>query len=209
MKAALIVPPVSKKILEDTDFSNYNFIVGIDGALDTIFSLTTKEIKIDLALGDFDSLIDKSLLLRVKHLRLPKDKDDTDTLFALKYLYKKSITDITIYGGLAGDRIEHLYANLNLFYQFDMLKIVNDNNKIFKLKKGTYEFLNIDKANFDYISFFPLEDNTLVTLEGFKFNFDNYNLNKGDITGISNELEGTGIIRVFSNSVIVFEHKKN
>ena len=44
--------------------------------------------------------------------RLPVEKDDTDTLAAVKLGLERGCTDFWIYGGTGGKRLDHTLANL-------------------------------------------------------------------------------------------------
>lgn len=64
----------------------------------------------DLVIGDFDSLG-----VAPEHpnvLQLPVEKDDTDTVFAIKTGLEKGYRHFYIYGGLGGKRSDHTIANL-------------------------------------------------------------------------------------------------
>lgn len=64
----------------------------------------------DLLLGDFDSMEAPAGFARVR--RLPVEKDDTDTLAALRVGLEQGCTDFLIYGGTGGKRLDHTLANL-------------------------------------------------------------------------------------------------
>ena len=63
----------------------------------------------DLLLGDFDSL--QGLPPGVEVLRFPVDKDDTDSMLAIKLGLEKGFETFHIYGGTGG-RPDHTLANL-------------------------------------------------------------------------------------------------
>ena len=63
-----------------------------------------------LLLGDFDSLAEVPALPHVE--RVPVEKDDTDTMFALKLGLEKGYRRFYIYGGLGGKRPDHTIANM-------------------------------------------------------------------------------------------------
>ena len=64
----------------------------------------------DLVLGDFDSLGEVPKHPNV--MELPVEKDDTDTMFAIKLGLEKGYRDFFLYGGLGGSRADHTVANL-------------------------------------------------------------------------------------------------
>ena len=65
----------------------------------------------DLIVGDFDSHEDPQL--PVETLRLPEEKDDTDTVYAARVALDRGFTDFLLLGVLGG-RIDHSLGNLAL-----------------------------------------------------------------------------------------------
>ena len=63
----------------------------------------------DLLLGDFDSLGEVPAFDHI--LRVPVEKDDTDTMLAIKYGLKEGYRTFHLYGGTGG-RPDHTLANL-------------------------------------------------------------------------------------------------
>lgn len=64
----------------------------------------------DLILGDFDSMPAPEQAENL--IRLPVEKDDTDTIAAAKTALSKGCKEIFIYGGTGGKRLDHTLANL-------------------------------------------------------------------------------------------------
>lgn len=64
----------------------------------------------DLLLGDFDSMEQPADFANVH--RSPVEKDDTDTMLAVKTALEKGCDTIYIYGGTGGKRMDHTLANL-------------------------------------------------------------------------------------------------
>ena len=64
----------------------------------------------DLVLGDFDSMEQPMDFKNV--LRVPVEKDDTDTMLAVKTALENDCDEIYIYGGTGGKRLDHTLANL-------------------------------------------------------------------------------------------------
>lgn len=63
----------------------------------------------DLVLGDFDSL--GAVPSHLPHMTVPVEKDDTDTMLAVRVALEKGFRDIRIYGAFGG-RLDHTLANL-------------------------------------------------------------------------------------------------
>ena len=63
----------------------------------------------DLLLGDFDSMDQPADFANVR--RAPVEKDDTDTMLAVKTALERGCTEIFLYGGTGGKRLDHTMAN--------------------------------------------------------------------------------------------------
>ena len=173
------------------------YLVGVDSGLEYLLNI---EKKIDLAVGDFDS-INPSVLGKIeekckKIIKLEKDKNMTDLSFALDYIYNNMDYDaIEVYGGISG-RIDHFLANINLIIKYNF-SIRDDNHFIFIMKKGKHEIKNFKK----YISFFALEDVYDLTLKDFKFELNSYYLSTTDSICVSNE--GSGFVEFHKGKLLV------
>ena len=64
----------------------------------------------DLLIGDFDSMDQPADFDRVR--RVPVEKDDTDTMLAVKTALDQGCNTVYIYGGTGGKRLDHTLANL-------------------------------------------------------------------------------------------------
>ena len=63
----------------------------------------------DLLLGDFDSM-EQPDFPNIR--RSPVEKDDTDTMLAVKTALEEGCDTVYIYGGTGGKRLDHTLANL-------------------------------------------------------------------------------------------------
>ena len=95
-----------RSFLHDDDF----FIV-CDGGLNHIEKL---KIKPNLIVGDFDSHENPNL--PIETIELPREKDDTDSVFALKTAISRGFNDF-LFIGMIGFRFDHSIANLSLLLQ--------------------------------------------------------------------------------------------
>lgn len=64
----------------------------------------------DLLLGDFDSMDQPAGFANIH--RSPVEKDDTDTMLAVKTALERGCDTVYIYGGTGGKRLDHTLANL-------------------------------------------------------------------------------------------------
>lgn len=186
--------------LDNLYFEEANeILVGVDSGLEY---LVDHHMKIDFAIGDFDSIkpeyLDKIQIQAKELVRLDKEKNMTDLAYAIDYLYNHlDYESIEVYGGIGG-RVDHLLANINLLKRYD-LKFVDNHNKIFTLKKGAY---HIDNTH-HYISFYAIEDVYNFSIKGFKYELENYYLNSSDSICVSNE--GSGDIAFSKGRLLVIE----
>lgn len=179
MRALIVAHPVPKDIKKIITLKDDDYVIAVDQA---VLDLYKQRIKIDLAVGDFDSLKNEGILTQLHVIRLKPEKDVTDTYQALVEARQLNPEEILMIGGIGGDRIEHFVVHLMHFNEFKNLKILNDNSEIFMIEKGVKEI------SFDgYISVFAYPEAT-ITLEGFKYPLSNYKLTQFDPLGISNEM---------------------
>ena len=67
-------------------------------------------LKPDLVIGDFDSMPEPDEVENC--VRAPVEKDDTDSMLALREGLKRGCTEFHIYGATGGRRLDHTLANL-------------------------------------------------------------------------------------------------
>lgn len=118
-----------------------DYICVADSGLDWVVE---NGVEFDHVLGDMDSLKDKSLLDSIpsgKITLLPSDKDDTDTVFGLRFLKEIGATKITLIGG-GGGRIDHLLGIVSLFETDLAPDIWYTNREQIHFVKGFYNLGN-------------------------------------------------------------------
>lgn len=198
MKIAVIAPKVPQNV---KDLIQDRIVYACDSAVE---ALIKQNIAIDLAIGDFDSIQDKSLLKDLKTIKLAKDKDDSDTHYAIRHAYQQC-DDVILIGGLSGPRVDHLFANLLLLEQYNDLIIYNNNNLIRRLEIGTY---TINKDDYTYLSLFPLMD-SIVSLRGTKYSLDQDSLYAYDTIGLSNEIKAKeATLEVLKGVILIIQSKE-
>ena len=88
------------------------FVIACDGGYKHLAGLGLTP---DLLVGDFDSLSASEILPQLTPhnvVILKKEKDDTDTLAAIKEGLSRGFSEFHIYGGMGGARVDHTAANL-------------------------------------------------------------------------------------------------
>lgn len=198
MRVIIITSPVPSNLKELYSQQAEDYVIAVDGAYDDL------NIHVDLLVGDFDSLKDKTKIKDINTYELPWNKDITDTKKALEIALDKSPYEIIIFGGIGGNRPEHFIANLFLLITNVKITMINDHTRVYRMGLGVFECIRKDC----YYSFFALEP-SIVTLEGFMFPLESYELEMFDPLCISNELKNDcGYLIIEKGSVIVFESHK-
>lgn len=149
------------KNIDNYPFKENSYLIGIDKGA---YLLAKNNIKMDEAIGDFDSVNSEEYLLIQKYAKkittLKKMKDDTDTSAAYQK-YKDLASFIEIVGGIEGKRIEHFLANLNLLKEDEKVTLIDDNSLIKSYSSSSTPYIFKDKK---YYSFFAIKD-SLISLK--------------------------------------------
>ena len=188
-----------------------NVIAG-DRGLEALYQL---KIIPNHVVGDFDSVSPEILEFYKKQPKIifhtyNAEKDNTDTDIALKLAIQMKSSEITILGAL-GKRMDHAIANIHILK--DALganipcQILDEHNRIYLV--NTEKTLEKDKVYGKYISLIPLTSTVEgLTLKGFKYPLNKYNLPIGTSLGISNEIiEDIAHIEMEKGILIVIESK--
>ena len=143
-------------------------------------------VKPALIVGDFDS--HENPHLEVETIVLPCEKDDTDTVYAVKEAVKRGFADFLLIGAVGG-RLDHTLGNVSILLYLDSLglrgRILDDYSEMEIVSK---EPVSVDAS----YSFFSLLNITGcargITVTGAK-----YPLKDAEITceyqyGVSNEV---------------------
>lgn len=119
---------ILKRISED------DFLIYCDGGLKHLDQL---KIKPNLIIGDFDSF--KNPKLDIETIVLPREKDDTDTMAAVKEAIKRGYNDFLLIG-VIGMRLDHSLANVSILLYLDSLNmnglIIDDYSEMLLVSKN-------------------------------------------------------------------------
>ena len=160
-----------------------DWVVFCDGGLNHRQALGVEP---DLIVGDFDSCeqpeTDREVIV------LPREKDDTDTVYAVKEAVRRGYTDFLLIG-VTGERFDHTFGNVAVLLYLDSLglnaRIMDDYSEMEIVSRNTAEVS-------DSWSYFSLL-NISGTAKGISILDAKYLLDDGEITseyqfGISNEV---------------------
>lgn len=161
-----------------------------------------------LLVGDFDSLGTPQVSAGVEVVRVPAEKDDTDTQLAVRLALERGATDITLIAGLSG-RVDHTLSTLAILEELEQKKVrailTDGHNRVRFLRAGS--LLIARDARFRYLSLIVATDRAHgVTLEGCKYPLRNAVLHRRNQYAISNEIVGAAaLIAVRRGAVYVIE----
>ncbi len=169
----------------------------------------------DYCIGDFDSLSPETrpALEEVRRLdpgrvvTLPREKNDTDTLAALRFGLEKGYRRFDLYGALGGERISHTMANLQalLFLKEKGAQgyIMDDHQMLFVIRNEKKEFHKSFVGRFSMFALDPVVRG--VTIRGMKYELENAELTYSFPIGCSNEIEGgrTASVSVENGTALV------
>lgn len=159
----------------------------------------------DITMGDFDSYLE-SLPPEMNILRVPCEKDLTDTMLACEYAKDNGCRYITIIGGTGG-RIDHLISNV--FYLEDLrrqgirVKLTDGENTVQVIIDETVS-VHDDGG---YFSVFALEKCT-VTETGCKYPLNHAALVRQRPYAVSNEVTGDCAMVTVEGSALLVTSKR-
>ena len=165
-------------------------------------------IKPDLVIGDFDSCSGQ-VAEGVPVQRLPCEKDDTDTMSAVRFALGAGYREVQLFCALGG-RLDHTLANLQTLCfaarEGAFAAADSPDTRIFALRDGK---LRLPRREGFALSVFAAQDCCRVSLEGVK-----YPLNDAEITntfpiGVSNEWTADeAVITVLEGTLLIVEAKR-
>ena len=163
----------------------------------------------DILLGDMDS-VGEDVLARMREIaevdRLPCIKDDTDGVHALDVAIARGAKHITLLGALGG-RMDHALANLMLLIRAQRngvkAQILDESVRIERVDSVTL----IHGARGDTASLLPLGEAKGVTLEGFFYPLEEYDMDSGYPLGVSNVItQDEARVSVREGDLLLFHH---
>ena len=174
--------------------------------------LTAKALGVtpDILLGDFDTLGVENIPDGIECLRVPAEKDDTDTQLAVKVAIERGALEIVIVGGLSG-RLDHTLSTLSILEDLWKRKegriyaTLTDGKNRVRYIRGSGAIL--PRSQYRYFSLIAADDIVKgVTLEGCKYPLKNGRISRRHQWAVSNEIEGNcALIEISRGGVWVIE----
>ncbi len=154
------------------------------------------KLKPDVIVGDFDSYKGK-LPSDCEIIRTVPEKDDTDTLMAVKIAIERGYDVIYLYGAIGGPRFDHAFANIQtILYAREhgaaLMLIGNEFIGVQGAREGEAMYVDeSDRWGFKYLSVFAITETVKIrSLRGVKYPLENYEMKNSFPIGVSNEITG-------------------
>ena len=199
--ASAIEPPIQENAL----------VIAADSGYDNAKKLGYAEC-CDFVVGDFDSTKERAFCSRAKIIRVPSEKNETDTQLAINVAIENGADELYIIGGLSG-RLDHTLSNVYLLEALAKegiyATICDGKNRVRYLKERS-SFL-IAKSEYKYFGLVPAEKEVKgVTIDGAKYTLKNAKLTKSNPSfAISNEVDGNfAMVSCKKGGLFVIESKE-
>lgn len=165
--------------------------------------------RVDVLVGDLDSLGDAEIPSETELVRLECEKDFTDTQAAVEIAIERGARDIVIIGGM-GTRLDHTLSAVCILA--DMKKrgvycvITNGYNRVRYLENDS---LLLARSDYKYLSLVALDKICKgVSVEGCKYPLKNAKILRGNQFAVSNEIDGNAaLVSVRRGAMLVIESR--
>ena len=194
---------------EITAAEGNTFLIACDGGMNALYKTGLAP---RLLIGDFDSANEEALAFydsRADVIRLPREKDLTDTHAAVDYALKNGAECILLLGGTGG-RMDHTLGNTALLAHCAergvCMTILDKRNRV----RAVNNSLVIEKSEQygHYVSVIPYGGPATVSLAGFVYPLSHFELPMFGTLGLSNEIsDERGIVTVHAGMTLVVESK--
>ncbi len=191
----------------DMIFDDDRYVICADGG----YALAKKlRIQPDVIIGDFDTYT-KKLPESCEIIRYPIEKDDTDTMLAVKLALERGYKYIVICGGIGG-RIDHTIANIQTLRY--ILKheasgeLAGDGNHII-MQQGPSVRVYSRMKGYYFSVFSYTNECTGVNLTGFKYPLKNGVIKNNFPIGVSNVVTGKSGVVSLDKGILLITYSKD
>ena len=192
MRTCLIVSGGQFAPLPQNFSEKVDYVIACDSGFENAQKLA---LKIDLLVGDMDSSkFDFSGEKDFDFIKLPCEKDDTDTLYAIKKAIELKFEKIILCCAFSG-RLDHEFANLQslIFAKQHGLQVCAYGNDLELFVLRDKEELNLQKRNAFFSVFSYSKVSKGVSIKGAKYEVENCKLFSNFPLGISNEWKSDSV----------------
>lgn len=161
----------------------------------------------DLVIADFDSY-GGGVEAEIPVLRLPVEKDDTDTMSALRYASDEGYEEVHLYCALGG-RLDHTLANVQALAwcaeRGIFAAIESPDARLFALRNA---LLHLPRREDFSLSVFSLTDRSRATIRGAKYELENAEITNAFPLGVSNEwCEDDALVAAHEGTLLIVESR--
>ena len=164
-------------------------------------------VRVDVLLGDFDSLGEPRVPEGCELVRVPVEKDSTDTQLAVDLALHRGARELVIIGGLEG-RLDHTMSTVAILEMLSQKRVhahlTNGRNRVRFLRDGG---VIIARDRYRYLSLIAADPIVKgVTLEGCKYPLKKARLSRTNQYAVSNEIEGNcALVEIKRGGVWIIE----
>ena len=165
--------------------------------------------RVDILLGDFDSIGEIPCGEGMEIRQVPAEKDFTDTQMAVEIAVERGAEEIIIIGGLSG-RLDHTLSTLSILEDLHGMGVyatVTDGQS-----RARYLYSSstlIARSHYKYLSVIAVDETVKgVDIEGCKYPLKRATLRRRNQFAVSNEITGNvAFISVKKGGVYIIESK--
>ena len=167
-------------------------------------------VRVDILIGDLDSLGGASVPDGIELVKLNCEKDFTDAQAAVELALERGCEDIVIVGGI-GTRLDHSMSTVGILGEMKArgvyAYVTNGYNRIRYLENDS--LLVPKTSGYKYLSLIAIDKICKgVSVEGCKYPLKNARLSRNNQFAVSNEIEGNvALISVRKGAVLVIESR--
>ena len=165
--------------------------------------------RVDVLVGDLDSIGNYKLDKKTELLQVPAEKDVTDTQLAVETAIERGATELVIIGGFGG-RADHMMSNLAILEDLSnrgIYAVMLDSQNRARFLRSTSTL--IPRSGYQYVSLLAVDPVVKgVSVEGCKYPLKKAKLTRSFQYAVSNEILGNcALISVRKGAIYVIESK--
>ena len=165
--------------------------------------------RVDILVGDLDSIGSYKLDKKTELLQVPAEKDVTDTQLAVETAIERGARELIIIGGFGG-RADHMLSNLAILEDLSargIYAMMLDGQNRARFLRSTSTL--IPRSGYKYVSILAVDPVVKgVSVEGCKYPLKKARLTRNFQYAVSNEVVGNcALISVRKGAIYVIESK--